>query len=50
MSDLAIRPARQSDAADLAILDNIAGHGISLWFWQGAVERGEASDLSLIHI
>ena len=33
MSDIVLRPARRSDAADLAILDNLAGHGISLWFW-----------------
>lgn len=44
MSDRMIRPARRDDAADLAILDNIAGHGISLWFWQGSVEQGKAND------
>lgn len=44
MTDFIIRPARKSDAADLAILDNIAGHGISHWFWQGAVKMGKAED------
>lgn len=44
MADYRLRPARRGDAADLAILDNIAGHGISHWFWQGAVNMGKASD------
>ena len=44
MVDFSIRPARRGDAADLAILDNIAGHGISYWFWQGAVKMGKAED------
>ena len=44
MSNLSIRDATKNDAADLAILDNIAGHGISNWFWQGAVNMGKASD------
>ncbi len=44
MDNLILRPASQADAADLAILDNIAGHGISQWFWQGAVMMGKASD------
>ncbi len=34
MADITLRPAKRSDAADLAILDNLAGFGISLWFWQ----------------
>lgn len=44
MSDheIVLRAAAQSDAADLAILDNLAGNGISLWFWQGAVKQGIA--------
>lgn len=45
MSEIALRPARKSDAADLALLDNLAGHGISLWFWQkamGATRLGDA--------
>ena len=44
MSDLTIRPARSSDAADLAILENIASHGLACWLWQGAVNRGKAED------
>ncbi len=44
MPNCTIRPSKQADAADLAILDNIAGHGISLWFWQGAVKSGKAKD------
>jgi len=28
----------------LPIFDNIAGHGISNWFWQGAVKMGKADD------
>jgi len=45
MSEISLRPAKKSDAADLALLDNLAGHGISLWFWQkamGATRLGEA--------
>ncbi|MEM7301946.1 MAG: GNAT family N-acetyltransferase [Pseudomonadota bacterium] len=41
---LQLRPAKQSDAADMAILENIASHGLSLWLWQGAVKRGKAFD------
>ncbi|MGI9350584.1 MAG: GNAT family N-acetyltransferase [Rhizobiaceae bacterium] len=44
MPDIQLRSARKSDAADLAILDNMAGHGISLWFWQKAVTNGEGDD------
>ena len=44
MTDIQLRPAKKTDAADLAILDNIAGHGISLWFWQEAVANGEGDD------
>ena len=44
MDKLTLRPALRGDAADLAILDNIAGHGISNWFWQGAVNMGKAED------
>jgi len=44
MAEILIRPAQKKEAADLAILDNLAGHGISQWFWQRAVERGEAKD------
>ena len=41
---ITIRPAGRSDAADLAIIDNMASHGLSLAFWLKAVERGEAED------
>lgn len=33
MSDISIRSAKRTDAADLAILDNLAGHSIPLIFW-----------------
>lgn len=45
MSEIVLRPAKKSDSADLALLDNLAGHGISLWFWQkamGATRLGDA--------
>ena len=44
MGKVSLRSAKRSDGADLAILDNIAGHGISAWFWQGAVNMGKAED------
>lgn len=44
MTSVTLRAAKRSDAADLTILDNIAGHGISAWFWQGAVMMGKAED------
>ena len=44
MTEILLRPATRSDAADLAILDNLAGHGISMWFWQGAVKSGKSDD------
>jgi len=34
MAEIVLRPARKTDAADLAILDNLAGFGLSHWFWQ----------------
>lgn len=37
-----IRPARRSDAADLAILDDMASSGLASWLWQGAVDAGKA--------
>ena len=43
-SAVKLRAATRRDAADLAILDNLASHGMSLWFWQGAVMRGKATD------
>lgn len=41
---ITIRPAVRRDAADLAIIDNLASHGLSLAFWQHAVSEGEAED------
>ncbi|MCP1200768.1 GNAT family N-acetyltransferase [Notoacmeibacter sp. MSK16QG-6] len=37
--EVAYRPARREDAADLAILADMAGHGLPQWFWHGARER-----------
>lgn len=39
--DLSIRPAGRRDAAELAILVDIASHGFASWLWYGAVLRGE---------
>ena len=36
-SDFKTRKAMQSDAGDLAILDDIASHGLAHWLWYGAV-------------
>lgn len=36
-----IRPAKHSDAADLAKLVNLAGEGMPLYLWQQAVEDGQ---------
>ena len=44
MTEIIIRPAQKKEAADLAMLDNIAGHGISHWFWEKAVMLGQAKD------
>lgn len=33
MSNISIRSANRTDAADLAILDNLAGHGIPPMYW-----------------
>ncbi|MEM7216663.1 MAG: GNAT family N-acetyltransferase [Pseudomonadota bacterium] len=44
MTEIFLRPAKRSDAADLAILDNVASHGISLWFWQEAVAHGKGEN------
>ncbi|MCF6322476.1 MAG: GNAT family N-acetyltransferase [Rhizobiaceae bacterium] len=41
---ITLEKAGPSDVADLAILDNIASHGLSHWYWQKAVGRGEAGD------
>ncbi len=37
---LTIRPAERRDAAELAILVDIASHGFASWFWYGAVLDG----------
>ena len=42
---ITIRKATQKDAADLAIIDNMASFGMSLAFWQHAVTTGEAEDV-----
>lgn len=39
--NLIIRPAERQDAADLAILVDIASHGFASWLWYGAVMGGE---------
>jgi ribosomal protein S18 acetylase RimI-like enzyme len=44
MAEPVIRDARRCDAADLAILDNLAGHGISMWFWQRETPSGLVED------
>ncbi len=41
---ITLRKATPKDAADLIILDNLASHGMSLAFWQHAVNEGEADD------
>ena len=33
MPNTTLRDAKKSDAADLAILDNLAGHNIPIVFW-----------------
>ena len=40
MGELTIRRAERGDAADLAILVDIASHGFASWFWHGAVLDG----------
>ncbi len=37
---LVLRPAERRDAAELAILVDIASHGFASWLWYGAVARG----------
>ena len=39
---ITIRAAIPRDAADMAALVDIAGHGLPAWLWGGAVKRGEA--------
>ncbi|WP_275790913.1 GNAT family N-acetyltransferase [Pararhizobium gei] len=36
-----LRAARRSDAAELAVLVEIASHGFATWLWHTAVRRGE---------
>ncbi len=42
--NIALRNAIKSDAADLAILENVASKGLAMWFWQGAVNAGKGED------
>lgn len=35
-----LRPARRDDAADIARLFNIAGHGLPSWYWTAAAAEG----------
>lgn len=44
MSKIDLRPATKADAPALAIIDNLASHGISLWFWRQNVESGLVED------
>lgn len=37
---LAIRPAERRDAAELAVLVDVASHGFASWLWYGAVING----------
>ncbi|MGE6783185.1 GNAT family N-acetyltransferase [Ensifer adhaerens] len=37
-----IRPAERREAAELAILVDIAAHGFASWLWYGAVQHGVA--------
>lgn len=37
---LVLRAAERKDAADLAVLVEIASHGFATWLWYGAVMRG----------
>lgn len=39
---IAIRNATRADAADMAVLIDMAGHGLPAWLWQKRVENGEA--------
>ena len=41
---ITLRKATPKDAADLAIIDNMASRGMSLAFWQHAVTNGEGED------
>jgi ribosomal protein S18 acetylase RimI-like enzyme len=39
---LRLRPAERRDAAELAVLVDMASHGFASWLWNGAVRDGEA--------
>ncbi|MEE9375398.1 MAG: GNAT family N-acetyltransferase [Rhizobiaceae bacterium] len=41
--DLLIRAAKKSEAAELAILDDIASSGLASWIWYGGVIAGTAN-------
>ncbi|NRP18799.1 Mycothiol acetyltransferase [Ensifer adhaerens] len=40
--DVTIRPAERKEAAELAVLVDIASHGFAAWLWSGAVLNGAA--------
>jgi len=40
-----LRPGRRTDASDMAVLVDIAGHGLPAYFWSAMVERGEAGSV-----
>lgn len=42
-SQIGIRPAAPSDAADLAVLINYAGEGLPLYLWERMAEPGETA-------
>lgn len=44
MSNITIRQAVRTDAADLAILDNLAGHSIPLMFWRDLTDTDRIED------
>jgi ribosomal protein S18 acetylase RimI-like enzyme len=41
VTPLSLRAAERRDAADLAILVDIASHGFATWLWYGAAMRGQ---------
>ena len=48
MTEVTIRPAGPQDAADLARLDNIAGHGFTNWYWsKRAEEQGNSNPVAM---
>ena len=44
--EIVLRPAEKRDAAELAILVDLASHGFADWLWSGAIEAG-VSDTAL---